>query len=84
MSILTESDPRTYQIIGAATEVHNQLGCGFLERVYQEALGIEFGQRSIPYEGQQKFPISYKGLTLDTFYKPDFICFGTVVVELKR
>ncbi|HZE68125.1 MAG TPA: GxxExxY protein [Pyrinomonadaceae bacterium] len=83
MSILTESDPRTYAIIGAAMEVHRQLGCGFLEPVYQEALSIELVSRSIPFQSQQKFPIDYKGSRLDTYYKPDFICFEAVVVELK-
>jgi len=80
---LTESDPRTYAIIGAAMEVHRQLGCGFLEPVYQEALAMEFLERSIPYNAQDKYVINYKGRPLETYYKPDFICFGSVVVELK-
>jgi len=83
MKFLTESDPRTYAIIGAAIEVHKHLGCGFLEPVYQEALEMEFTNRSIPYQAQHKFPITYKGRTLETYYKPDFICFDSVVVELK-
>jgi GxxExxY protein len=83
MKVLTESDPRTYAIIGAAIEVHKQLGCGFLEPVYQEALEMELTSRSIPHQAQHKFPITYKGKTLETYYKPDFICFDSVVVELK-
>ena len=80
---LTESDPRTYAIIGAAMEVHRQLGCGFLEPVYQEALEMEFAERAIPYNAQHKYTIEYKGKILESYYKPDFICFGSVVVELK-
>jgi len=83
MITLTESDPRTYAIIGAAMEVHRQLGCGFLEPVYQEALAMEFLERSIPYNAQDKYVINYKGRPLETYYKPDFICFGSVVIELK-
>ena len=83
MTILTESDPRTYAIIGAAIEVHRQLGCGFFEPVYQEALAIELTKRTIPFQREQKFQIDYKGCTLETFYRPDFICFDSVIVELK-
>ncbi|MGH9905611.1 MAG: GxxExxY protein [Pyrinomonadaceae bacterium] len=83
MSILTESDPRTYAIIGAAMEVHRQLGCGFLETVYQEALKIELVDRSIPFRQQLEFRVNYKGHELGAYYKPDFICFDEVVVELK-
>jgi GxxExxY protein len=83
MSNLTKSDPRTYAIIGAAMEVHRQLGCGFFEPVYQEAMTIEFVHRLIPFDAQHKFSIKYKGCTLENFYKPDFICFSSVVVELK-
>ena len=80
---LTESDPRTYAIIGAAMEVHRQLGCGFLEPVYQEAMGIELATRSIPCQPKRKFLVTYKGHTLEAFYKPDFISFDAIVVELK-
>ena len=83
MSVLTESDPRTYAIIGAAMEVHQQLGCGFLEPVYQEALAIDVANRTIPFQREQKFPINYKGCPLETYYRPDFICFEAVIVELK-
>ena len=80
---LTETDPRTYAIIGAAIEVHKQLGCGFLEPVYQESLAIEFAIRNIPCRREVRLPIHYKGQLLVTGYCPDFICFESIVVELK-
>lgn len=83
MSILTQSDPRTYAIIGAALEVHRLLGCGFLEPVYQQAMKIELDHREIPNRPQIEFRVYYKGQALDAHYKPDFICFEEVVVELK-
>jgi GxxExxY protein len=83
MRILTDRDPRTYAIIGAAMEVHKQLGHGFLEPVYQEALAIELGKRTIPFRREVRLPIHYKGLRLDTTYCADFICFESIVVELK-
>jgi GxxExxY protein len=72
-----------YQIIGAAMEVHSVLGCGFLEPVYQEALEIEFGRRSIPFEAQAEIRVQYKDHPLEKYYVPDFVCFGKVIVELK-
>ena len=60
MSTLTESDPRTYSIIGAAIEVHRQLGCGFVEPIYQAALEIELRDLSIPFRAQQEFRVYYK------------------------
>ena len=80
---LTETDPRTYAIIGAAIEVHKQLGCGFLEPVYQESLAIEFANRNIPFRREVQLPIHYKGQLLVTGYCADFICFESIVVELK-
>jgi GxxExxY protein len=79
----TENDPRTYAIIGAAIEVHKQLGCGFLEPIYQEALAIEFTKRNIPFTREVKLALAYKGQPLSSRYKVDFICFNAVVVELK-
>jgi len=76
-------DPKTHAIIGAAMEVHRELGSGFLEGVYQEALEMEFKDREIPFESQPAVRISYKGRVLEKAYYPDFICFEGIVVELK-
>lgn len=83
MSNLTQGDPRTYKIIGAAMEVHRQLGCGFLETVYQEAFALELKNREIPYSRELGFPVVYKGYRLACQYRPDFICYEAVIVELK-
>ena len=83
MKELTENDPRTYAIIGAAIEVHRQLGCGFLEAIYQEALSIEFAKRLVPFRREVRLPVHYKGQLLSTTYCADFICFDSVVTELK-
>ena len=83
MKELTENDPRTYTIIGAAIEVHRQLGCGFLEAIYQEALSIEFAKRLVPFRREVRLPVHYKGQLLSTTYCADFICFDSVVTELK-
>lgn len=72
-----------YAIVGAAMEVSNELGSGFLEAVYQEAMEIEMGQRRIPFVAQEPISISYKGTILSKIYVPDFICFDKVIVELK-
>ena len=77
------TDPRTFAIIGAAMEVHGELGCGFLEAVYQEALEAELRIRQIPFETHPCVRISYKGQALQKTYQPDLVCFDDVIVEIK-
>jgi len=76
-------DPETYAIIGAAMAVHGELGCGFLEAVYQEALEKEFRVSGVPYHREMELPVFYRGVRLTAFYRADFIVFGAVIVELK-
>ena len=76
-------DQRTYKIIGCAMEVHKELGCGFLEAVYQTALGEEFGIQEIPYKSQPVVEIFYKGKPLNKVYQPDFVCYEEIIVEIK-
>lgn len=72
-----------YAIIGAAMEVHNELGYGFLEAVYQEALEIELEGRDIPYIREHEFEVLYKEIKLSKGYRADFLCYGEIIVELK-
>ena len=76
-------DKKTYVIIGAAMEVHNELGNGFLEAVYQEAMEKELAYQEIPYKSQPQVRINYKGEPLKKKYEPDFICYDEVIVEIK-
>ena len=76
-------DPETFTIIGAAMEVHRELGHGFLEAVYQEALAVEFTVRKIPFQREVMLAVNYKGQKLACSYRADFVCYENVLVELK-
>jgi GxxExxY protein len=76
-------DGQTYGIIGAAFQVHRSLGPGFLEAVYKEALSIELAERGIPFCGEAEVPVLYKGRKLKTSYRADFVCYDSIIVELK-
>jgi GxxExxY protein len=72
-----------YQIVGAAMAVYNELGWGYLEAVYQEALEIELRERGISFESQKELRILYKSKPLKKTYACDLLCYGTIMVELK-
>lgn len=80
MLILKEE---SYRIIGACMEVHNHLGPGFRESVYQEALAREFRLQQIPFEEQCEIRLYYKGDLMKKKFVPDFLCFGQIEVEIK-
>lgn len=72
-----------YTINGAIFEVYREMGCGFLEAVYQECLAKEFTLRGIPFVPQPEVKLTYKQQTLIQTYKPDFVCYDRIIVELK-
>lgn len=72
-----------YAIIGAAIDVHKELGSGFLESVYESALRLELSSRNIPFKSQVRLPICYKGQLLDKEFIADCIVYETIIVELK-
>ncbi|MDY0227387.1 MAG: GxxExxY protein [Desulfomicrobium apsheronum] len=72
-----------YAIQGAMFDVYREMGCGFLEAVYQECLEREFRLRQLSFEAQKELVLSYKGEQLAQTYKPDFICYSKIIVELK-
>jgi GxxExxY protein len=73
----------SYAIMGACFEVYREIGCGFIEPVYQECLEMEFGLQSIPFAATPKLPLVYKKKKLKKIFRPDFVCHGLVVVEIK-
>lgn len=73
----------SYAIMGACIEVYRTKGCGFVEPVYQECLRIELAHRDIPFIEQLELELSYRGQVLEHKYKPDFICFDKIILEIK-
>ncbi len=73
----------SYKIIGACFEVYKLKGCGFTEPVYQECLKVEFGLQKIPFVFEPKIQLEYKGAILTQYFKPDFVCYDKIIVELK-
>lgn len=80
---LGSRDEQTYGLIGAAMAVHSELGHGFLEAVYREALECEFVQRNIPFQKEVRLSVKYRGRPLTVSYRADFLCYSSILVELK-
>ena len=76
-------EQETFLIRGAVFEVYKEMGAGFLEPVYQECLEMELTNRGVPFTAQQEIVLTYKGQSLSQRYKPDFICFESIIVEIK-
>jgi GxxExxY protein len=76
-------DPESYAVIGAAMEVYRELGSGFLEAVYQDALAAELAGQNISFEREKLLQVHYKGRILPSYYRADFVCFGNLLIECK-
>jgi GxxExxY protein len=72
-----------YRVMGACFEVYKEMGCGFLEAVYQECLEIELGTQGIPFRPRSELGLTYKGRPLQQTYVPDFVVFERIIVEIK-
>ena len=83
MKQTNEKDPRTHAIIGAAMEVHNIIGPGYLEAVYHECYEIEFQKRQILFISKPKLDIYYKEIKLKKYYISDFLVFKEIIIEIK-
>ena len=73
----------SYTIMGACFTVYKEMGCGFLESVYQECLGIEFEFQNIPFESQKELRLTYRQRPLKRTFVPDFLCYDKIIVEIK-
>ena len=76
-------EEETYAVRGALIRVFNDLGCGFLEKVYQEAFELELKSSEIPFEREKALRLYYRGILLEQEYIADFICYGKIIVEIK-
>ena len=76
-------EEESYALLGVCFDVYKDKGAGFLEGVYQECLAIELGLRDIPFDEQPLLALAYKGHPLQQTYRPDFVCYGKVILELK-
>ena len=81
MGLLYENE--THKIIGACMQVHQKLGSGFLESVYQEALEKQFQKEQIPFTRHQRLHILFDGKPLDKFFIADFVCYSSIILEIK-
>jgi len=81
MALVYEKE--SYAIRGACFEVYKEKGNGFLEAVYQECLGLEFGFQGIDFKEKPALKLDYKGHPLEQSYEPDFLCFENIIVEIK-
>jgi len=81
MSLLFEEE--THKIIGACMQVHKKLGNGFMESVYQEALEIELSTHNIPFSRQVRLHVLFNGKPLDKFFMADFVCYESIILEIK-
>lgn len=73
----------SFEIMGACFEVYKEKGCGFVESIYQECLELELHDRKIPFQAQAELALAYKGRPLRSRFKPDFICYGKIILEIK-
>jgi GxxExxY protein len=76
-------EEKTYAIFGACFEVSNETGCGFNEPVYQECMELELASRNIPFVAQPEWKLAYKGSPLKSTFRPDFVCLGDIILEIK-
>ena len=74
---------KSYELIGICTEVHAELGMGFREIVYKDALEYEFKSRGIPYIREKRYEIKYKTIILPHAYNADFIVYNSIILEVK-